>query len=215
MTTTAIVWRSSAPGPVPSHSGSMPATRASVVIKMGRSRMRDEVDLTIRVMSEPPQQMVAIELAKVRYVICAATAYTEIHPLPLALEGLAHMPLVTSAVLGRELRISAYQGDQRQELALRPTLASENFMFLRDAILAGVGVGLVPDYVVARDIAEQRVKTALDDWRLSVFGTRMFLLRLPGRYQTLATRTLIDFIVAKSRAWRQQSDAGKDSTEFL
>lgn len=24
--------------------------------------------------------------------------------------------------------------------------------------------------------------TCLDDWRLSVFGTRMFLLRMPGRY---------------------------------
>ena len=43
--------------------------------------------------------------------------------------------------------------------------------------------------------------TALTDWRLSVFGTRMFVLRMPNRYQTLATRTLIDFVVNKARAW--------------
>jgi hypothetical protein len=36
---------------------------------------------------------------------------------------------------------------------------------------------------------------------MSVFGTRMFLLRMPDRYQTLATRTLIDFVVARARAW--------------
>ncbi|MFM2058162.1 MAG: hypothetical protein RLY71_2547 [Pseudomonadota bacterium] len=30
--------------------------------------LRDEVDVAVRVMSEPPQQMVAIELAQVRYV---------------------------------------------------------------------------------------------------------------------------------------------------
>jgi len=26
-------------------------------------------------------------------------------------------------------------------------------------------------------------------------------LRMPGRYQTLAARTLIDFVVEKARAW--------------
>src|SRR5690606_31461684 len=44
--------------------------------------LRDEVDLTIRVMSEPPEQMVAIELATVRYVVCAAMDYAKAHPMP-------------------------------------------------------------------------------------------------------------------------------------
>ena len=67
--------------------------------------------------------------------------------------------------------------------------------------LAGLGVGLVPDYVVADDVAQGLVNTALSEWRLSIFGTRMFLLRMPNRYQTLAARTLIDFITQKVRAW--------------
>ena len=165
--------------------------------------LRDEVDIAVRVMSEPPQQMVATELAQVRYVTCASIGYAGEHPMPTVLEDLAHVPLVTSAVAGRNLRVSAYQGDHRRELTLHPTLASENFQFLREAIMAGLGVGLVPDYVVEQDVAEGRVTTALSDWRLSVFGTRMFLLRMPGRYQTLAIRTLIDFIVDKARAWTE------------
>jgi DNA-binding transcriptional LysR family regulator len=163
--------------------------------------LRDEVDVAVRVMSEPPQQMVATELAQVRYVTCASESYSREHPMPASLEDLGRVPLITSAVTGRELRVSAYQGEQRQEVTLHPTLASENFQFLREAILAGLGVGLVPNYVVEQDVAEGRVKTTLSDWRLSVFGTRMFLLRMPGRYQTLATRTLIDFVVEKARAW--------------
>lgn len=163
--------------------------------------LREEVDVAVRVMSDPPQQMVAIELARVRYVTCASAAFARQQALPTRLEDLAGAPLLTSAVVGRDLRVSAYQGDERRELTLHPTLASENFQFLREAILAGLGVGLVPDYVVAQDVAEGRVVTALGDWRLSVFGTRMFLLRTADRYQTLATRTLIDFVVAKARAW--------------
>ena len=40
MMTTAITRRSSAPGPVPTASGIMPATNVSVVIKIGRRRSR-------------------------------------------------------------------------------------------------------------------------------------------------------------------------------
>ena len=163
--------------------------------------LREEIDLAVRVMSEPPQQMVAIELARVRFIVCASKAWAREHGMPARVEDLASVPLLTSAVGGRDLRVSAYQGEERRELPLHPTLASENFQFLREAILAGLGVGLVPDYVVAQDVQAGRIVTALDDWRLSVFGSRMFLLRMPGRYQTLATRTLIDFVVAKAREW--------------
>lgn len=163
--------------------------------------LREEVDVAIRVMSEPPQTMVARELAQVRYVACASTAYALAHTMPKRLEDLATVSVITSSVVGRELRVSAYLGDERQELTLQPTLVSENFQFLHEAILAGLGVGLVPDYVVAQDVREGRAVTALDDRRLSIFGARMFLLRMPDRYLTQATRTLIDFVVHKVRTW--------------
>ncbi|ARP81850.1 LysR family transcriptional regulator [Bordetella genomosp. 8] len=167
--------------------------------------LRDEVDVAVRVMSEPPQQMVATELAEVRYVVCASAAYARSHPLPSTLEELVEVPLITSGVSGRDLRVSAYRGDARRQLTLHPTLASENFQFLREAIMADLGVGLVPDYVVADEIG-RRVVTALADWRLSVFGTRMFLLRMPGRYQTLAARTLIEFVTGRAAKWRERFD---------
>lgn len=163
--------------------------------------LRDEVDIAIRVMSEPPDSLVAVELSDVRYVVCASRQYADRNPPPTRLEALAQLPVITSAVVGRELRLAAYRDDTRQELVLHPTLASENFQFLREAVLGGLGVGLVPDYVVADDVAEGRIVTALQEWRLSVFGTRMYLLRMPGRYQTLAARTLIDFVVQKARRW--------------
>ncbi|KJS64910.1 MAG: LysR family transcriptional regulator [Comamonadaceae bacterium BICA1-1] len=163
--------------------------------------LRDEVDLAIRVLSEPPPNMVARELSRMRHIACASSAYAAQHPMPQTVQDLAQMPIITSTVVGRSLRVSAYQGAQRHEVTLSPTLASENFQFLHSAILAGLGVGLVPDYVVAQDLAAGRVVQALDDWRLSIFGTRLYLLRMPDRYQTLATRTLIDFVLEKARGW--------------
>jgi len=163
--------------------------------------LRDEVDLAVRVLSEPPPNMVARELSQMRHLACASVDYAAQHGMPQALADLTQVPIITSTVVGRSLRVSAYKGDERHEIALHPTLASENFQFLHEAILAGLGVGLVPDYVVAEDLAAGRVVTALDNWRLSIFGTRLYLLRMPDRYQTLATRTLIDFVMDKARAW--------------
>ena len=163
--------------------------------------LRDEVDVAIRVMSDPPEALVARELAQVRHVACASTGFAQTTGLPEDLEDLRRLPLITSTVVGRELRLAAYRDDVRQEVTLNPTLASENFQFLREAILSGLGVGLVPSYVVEDDVKAGRVVTALTPWRLSIFGTRLFLLRMPDRYQTQAVRTFIDFIVDKAARW--------------
>ncbi len=162
--------------------------------------LRDEVDIAIRVMPEPPQTLVAREMGPVRYVACASRGYAQTHGLPTQLEQLRTAPLITSAVIGRQLRLSAYLGDERQEVTLEPTLISEHFPFLRQAILAGLGVGLVPDYVVQDDVLVGEVLTTLDDWRLSIFGTQLFMLYMPNRYHTRAASTFIDFILERARS---------------
>jgi len=161
--------------------------------------LRDEVDIAIRVVPEPPQNLVARELGPVRYVACASRGYAEANGLPTQLDQLQGAPVVTSAVVGRQLRVSAYQGEERREVILEPTLISENFLFLRQAILAGLGIGLVPDYVVLDDIRRGEVQTTLDDWRLSIFGTAMYMLYMPNRQHTRAIRTFIDFILERVR----------------
>jgi DNA-binding transcriptional LysR family regulator len=162
--------------------------------------MRDEVDIAIRVMSEPPQNLVARELGPVRYVACASPAYVQSQGLPQKLDDLRSAPLITSGVMGRQLRVSAYLGDERHEVILEPTLISENFLFLRQAILAGLGVGIVPDYVVQHDVERGDVVTALDAWRLSIFGTQMFMLYMPNRHHPRAASTFIEFMLERARA---------------
>ncbi len=161
--------------------------------------LRDEVDIAIRVIPEPPQNLVARAMGPVRYVACASAEYAAENPLPVQLDALQGAPVVTAAVIGRQLRVSAYQGETRREVILEPTLISENFLFLRQAILAGLGIGLVPDYVVQEDVRKGDVVTTLDDWRLSIFGTQMFMLYMPNRQHTRAIRTFIDFVLERVR----------------
>ncbi|BCG04170.1 LysR family transcriptional regulator (plasmid) [Paraburkholderia sp. PGU19] len=161
--------------------------------------LRDEVDIAVRVMSEPPQNLVARDMGSVGWVACASSAYAAEHGMPTLLEELRTAPLITSAVIGRQLRVAAYLHNERHEVLLEPGLISENFLFLREAILAGVGVGLVPDYVVHEDILRGDVLTALDQWRLSIFGTNMYMLYMPNRNHTRATAKFIEFMLDAAR----------------
>src|SRR3954451_801525 len=68
--------------------------------------LRDEVDIAIRVIPEPPQNLVARELGPVRYVACASSDYAKKNPLPVQLDELHGAPVVTAAVIGRQLRVS-------------------------------------------------------------------------------------------------------------
>ncbi|CAD6528472.1 HTH-type transcriptional regulator DmlR [Paraburkholderia sabiae] len=161
--------------------------------------LRDEVDIAVRVMSEPPQNLVARDMGPVRWVACASTAYAAQHGMPAELEALRTAPLITSAVVGRQLRLAAYLNDERHEVMLEPGVISENFLFLREAVLAGLGVGLVPDYVVHDDIRRGDVVTALDTWRLSIFGTNMYMLYMPNLHHTRATAQFIEFMLDEAR----------------
>jgi len=161
--------------------------------------LRDEVDIAIRVMPEPPPALIARDLGSVRYLACASAEFAQTHGLPTDLEQLRNTPLITSGVVGQQLRLRAYRGNERQEVTLAPTLISEHFPFLRQGILAGLGVGLVPDYVVMDAIASGELLTTLDDYRLSIFGTHMYLLYMPNRHQTRAVRTCIEFLLDKAR----------------
>lgn len=162
--------------------------------------MRDEVDVAVRVLSEPPQNLVARDMGSVRYVACASRAFAEAQGLPQRLDDLRTMPLITAAVIGRQLRVAAYWRDERHEVLLEPSLISENFLFLRQAVQAGLGIGLLPDYVVQDEVDRGDIVTSLDEWRLSIFGTHMHLLYMPNRHHTRAMATFIDFVLGRARA---------------
>ncbi len=171
--------------------------------------IRDEVDIAVRVMSEPPQNLVARDMGPMHYVVCASRAYADAHGMPADLQALSSLPLIASAVVGRHLRVTAYLASERHEVIVQPTLISENYLFLRQAVLAGLGIGLVPDYVVQQDVEGGDVVTALHQWRLSIFGTSMYMLYMPNRHHTRAASTFIEFMLERTRQVGRRDDAGR------
>jgi len=162
--------------------------------------LRDEVDVAVRVMPNPPQNLVARQMREIRYIACASAAWARDHAMPTHLEDLRHVPLLTSSASGRKLHLTGFLGEAQHQVLLEPTLISENFLFLRDAVLAGLGVGILPDYVMADDIRTRKAMTCLSQWRLCVFGSRMYMLYMPGNLRAKAMTTFIEFILERAGA---------------
>ena len=175
-----------------------PGIQLDVLFVNRTEHLRDDIDIAIRVAHEPPQTVVARHMGDVHYVLCATRHYAERHGLPESIEALTRCPVITTALVGQHLRLSAWRNGVHQEVMLQPSLSSENFPFLRQAVLADLGLGLVPDYVVKDKLDNGEVITALNDYRLSLFGVHLYLLYLPNRHQTRAMRTCVDFLLAKA-----------------
>lgn len=163
--------------------------------------MQGAVDFAVRVMTEPPESLVACKLGDVLYEACATPQFLAAHGYPDSLLALKRVPLITSALTGQKLRTAGMNGARPTELRIRPRLMSPNFHFLRDAVLQGLGVAVVPRYMVAAELASGALeRLPLPPGSLDFLATRQYLLYMPSHYQTRAITTLIDFLREKAAA---------------
>lgn len=161
--------------------------------------LREGVDIAIRVLSQPPQSLVSRELGQIQFLACVSREFAETRGVPQHLEDLRSLPLITTLVVGRQLRMVGTRAGERHEVLIEPTLVSENFMFLHAALRQSLGVALLPDYLIADDLARGDVIEVLADWEVSTFGTGLHLLYMPNRHRTRAMSTFIDFLLERAR----------------
>jgi DNA-binding transcriptional LysR family regulator len=81
---------------------------------------------------------------------------------------------------------------QRRSLRVDPVLTCNDSQAVRDAILAGVGIGIQGDFMADVEVAAGRMVEVLQDWPLS--SSPIHLLWLPGADRAPAVRSLIDFL---------------------
>lgn len=164
-----------------------------------KNLINDEIDVSVRVLSEPPQNLESRDLGPVSMLICASRGFAAQHGLPQSLDELKNFPIIAGSPVAKKLRISGTFKGVRHEIVLEPSLASDNFLFLRQALLENLGVGVTTDYVVRDQVATGEIVRAMPDWSLSIYGNRMHLLFMPDQYRIRAVTTLIEFLAQKGK----------------
>lgn len=156
-----------------------------------------EIDVALRITSDPPESYVARELARIDWVLCAAPLYVQDRGLPQEPPQLFGHTFVTTAVESGKFALKLQRAGKEHVVQVLSHIQSENFLFLKDAILAGVGLGILPLYAVRDELADGRLLAAMPDYTVEGLGNRLYLITAPNLYPTQAARTLIEYL--KSR----------------
>jgi DNA-binding transcriptional LysR family regulator len=90
------------------------------------------------------------------------------------------------------------RADEEFAVPVRGNVSVNNGESLRALMLAGVGLALLPHYVVADDLEAGRAVRLLPGWEPKpVFGHQAFAIWLPHRYQPPRVRVVLDFLATK------------------
>ena len=141
-------------------------------------------DLALRLTDAPPPELVARKLADIRRVICASPDYLQRRGTLATPEDLRrHDCFATShARTTSDWRLAGPQGEET--IPIRGRFQINHVEAIRDAVLAGYGLAILPTYLVAAELATGQLLSVLDDFEpLTIFGRHIYACYPPSRVQ--------------------------------
>lgn len=157
-------------------------------------------DLALRLTQKPPDNVVAKALMPISYRLCAAVDYVKGRKIesPADLVGLNGLSYYDQPANTDEWRFT--RAGQEERVKINSRLQVNNSEVVRDLLLAGLGVGLVWNYAVDREIAAKTLLPLLPEWTpVGPFGQTAYALWLPQSHLPLKVRVFVDYLVEKLR----------------
>lgn len=152
-------------------------------------------DLAIRISREPAQNLVARRLATVNRKIVATPEYFLRHGIPATPEDLsAHNCLTYTHFNPQDTwRMRGPDGDI--SVPIRGNLRLNDDEALSEAVLGGLGVALLPTFIIGKDIHAGRLQSVLADYVPS--ERHIHAVYLPNRHVPASVRAFIDFLLER------------------
>ena len=119
------------------------------------------IDVAVRIGHPADSSLVARRLAPVRQIICASPAYLERAGEPEAPGDLTEHQWIVYSLLPSPERFVFTRRGKRQTVRVSGRLRSNGGPAIRDALLAGLGLTLIPQFYVAADLREGRLREVL------------------------------------------------------
>ncbi len=155
----------------------------------------DNLDLAIRVGWLDDSSHRATRIGGFQQMLVAGPGYVERHGQPAVPADVAGHRWVALSILRQPLRWS-FDGREVIDVVVAPALSATTPTTVHACVLAGAGLSVLPDYLVAADVAAGRLVRLLPDWRLPEGGIHALLPAT--RYPPAKVRLFVEFL----KAWR-------------
>lgn len=157
--------------------------------------LEEGVDVTLRIGALKDSSLVARRISSTRMLLVASPAYLKAHGTPKAPGDLAAHSCLTFGHTTSMQRWSLLDGGNASAKSVGSCLASNNGDVLRDAAVAGIGIALLPEFIVGADVAAGRLRAILP--KHAPPDLDIHALYAPNRYLAAKTRVFIDFLVER------------------
>lgn len=162
--------------------------------------VKEGYDLAIRGSdSLEDSSLAARRLMVMRHVLCAAPAYFEAHGEPARPDDLRRHACVQFMLSGHAAQWEFRRGDEVARIAIDGRYKVTSSLAVRDALLAGFGLSLIPEPYVRADLAAGRLRAVLADW--TKVETSVYAIFPSRRYVVPALRVFLDFVTDEFIAW--------------
>lgn len=161
--------------------------------------LSDGLDLAIRVGWLKDSALLARRVGGFRQVLVASPELLARFAKPDHPADLSRLPFVANLALGAPNDWTfRHQIHPPFELRLRPELAIDTTLAVREAVRRGGGVSILPDFAVAQDIKARRLIPLLEDWMLPEGG--IFLVFPALKHRPTKVTAFVEMMVAGLKA---------------
>lgn len=166
--------------------------------------LENDIDVAVRIAALPDSSLIARRLAPVERVICASPAYLERRGTPAIPAQLTEHDCLpfrfhTAASVWRAgSNVWRLQGEAGvEEIVVSGPFTANNADALVTAALAGLGLILVPTWLVSDHLRDGALRPVLSDYVVSPSDLEMAIYAVypSGRFLSPKTRAFIDFLV--------------------
>jgi DNA-binding transcriptional LysR family regulator len=150
-------------------------------------------DITIRIAEPQPTSSLLVQpLAPAQRVLCASPAYLEKHGMPTHPAELpSHSCLHYGQILGKN-RWTLMGADGEHTVIVQGVLCSNNGEVLREAAVRGLGIALLPQFIVEATLQQGQLAIVLPDYTPP--GLSIEVLYPVNRNLSTKIRLLVDFL---------------------
>jgi DNA-binding transcriptional LysR family regulator len=162
-------------------------------------------DLVLRIARLKDASFVAKRLAKDRLVVVGSPAYLQRVGRPTTPEDLVHHNCLHYDLVPLPAEWKFRGADRRSMLAVKGNFTATDGTVLREAAIAGLGLAVLPLFMVSAEVHAGRLELVLDGVRRAEIG--IYAVVSATRGLPLRVRTLLEFLVrAFARAdWRDRA----------
>jgi DNA-binding transcriptional LysR family regulator len=153
-------------------------------------------DVTIRIAEPQPTGSLFVQpLAPAERLLCAAPSYLAVRGMPQTPIDLQTHSCLYYGHLETAMRWTLFGANGEQTIGVRGCLCSNNGDVLREAAIRGLGIALLPRFIIQPDLDRGTLQIVLPDYRASELS--IDVLYPVNRHLSTKIRLLVDFLQAR------------------